>query len=338
LKHSAISVIIPTYKLDDSLFPLIDSLRKQSIGPSEIIITYGKREKEAYEKINKDNKIRLIKVVNDKGPNRARNIGLAAAKSDIIAFIDSDCIASHNWLENITEAYNRFNIDAIAGTVNTLNRHVFLARFQEYSLIKPIPQYSKTKILKKHLGLNLIVTANFSVKKSIAKKIGGFDESYYRFGADDLDFATRLLKNGYKILCSPDIIVYHKNREKIKRILRRYFNYGEGFSLYRIRHPLTFLSLIVTLSAYGTIIGYTLAAYFIYKGYIVIPLLVYLTPLLITILYHTLYSVLKKDFRLEKVAYPFLDFVLSLTSIMGIFYMDVLMFYRALKKIFKKLT
>ncbi len=331
-----ISVVIPVYKLDNKIIPLIDSLKQQSIKPKEILIVFSEYEEDIYNFLSREKRIKLLRLKDDKGPNHARNIGLKNSESEYIAFIDSDCIASKTWIEEIIKNFYLYKTDAIAGSVNTLNKNVFLARFQEYSLIKPIPKFSKVKILRKHLWLNLIVTANFIVKKSIALKIGGFDEDFYRFGADDLDFATRLLHNGYKILCSPNVVVYHKNREKIGKIIRRYFNYGEGFSLYRVRHPLTFFSLIITLSAYGTIVGYTLATYFITRGYIRIPSLVFITPMLITTLYHSLYSFLKKDLRLERIIYPFIDYILSLSSIIGIFYMDLSLLFKYIRKIFHR--
>jgi len=334
--ETEISIVIPVYKLNKTIIPLINSLKNQTVNPKEILIIFSKYETNIYDKLKKEKIIKLIKLINDRGPNHARNIGLNNSKGDIVAFIDSDCIASKKWLRNIIDSFKLYQIDAIAGSVNTLNKNVFLARFQEYSLIKPIPKFRKIKILKKHLWLNLIVTANFSVKRSVALQIGGFDERFYRFGADDLEFATRLLRNGFKILCSPNVVVYHKNRERFTRIIKRYFNYGEGFSLYRIRHPLTFFSFIITLSAYGTVIGYSLASYFMTKGYIRIPVVAFITPIIITTFYHIVYSLLKKDFRFEKITYPILDYVLSLSSIIGIVYMDLSLLYDMIKKIFKK--
>jgi glycosyltransferase involved in cell wall biosynthesis len=93
-----LSIIIPVYNSADYLRPCLGSVLNQNFSDFELIIVDdgskdGSREIiEEYAK--KDIRIKLIFHEINKGVGPARNSGLAAAKGEFIAFVDSD-----DWLE-----------------------------------------------------------------------------------------------------------------------------------------------------------------------------------------------------------------------------------------------
>ena len=92
---TSISVIIPTYNSKNTISECIYSVLNQSYLPSEIIVIDDCSKDETLEilcGIKKHSlvKIHTIRLLENGGPARARNIGLNAATGKWIAFLDSD--------------------------------------------------------------------------------------------------------------------------------------------------------------------------------------------------------------------------------------------------------
>ncbi len=95
-----ISVIIPVYNREDTITNCLESVIKQTYAPAEIIVIDDNSTDDTIKQINKFNdKIIILNTEQQSGAQTARNIGIKAAKSDWIAFLDSD----DEWLPNKIE-------------------------------------------------------------------------------------------------------------------------------------------------------------------------------------------------------------------------------------------
>ncbi|MEE8479372.1 MAG: glycosyltransferase family 2 protein [Candidatus Neomarinimicrobiota bacterium] len=99
LKHT-ISVVIPTYNRASMIVACIGSVLAQSYPVNEIIVVDDGSTDDTLKQLNilKDNII-ILKTEKQSGAQAARNIGIKAAKSGWIAFLDSD----DEWLPNKIE-------------------------------------------------------------------------------------------------------------------------------------------------------------------------------------------------------------------------------------------
>jgi len=144
-------------------------------------------------------------------PGTARNIGIGEAKGDLIAFIDSDCIAAHDWLDKIRSAHKSF-YSIIGGVVNNGNEEDdlvgwagYISEFREF-----LPEQPKQEVIH-------IPTCNISYKRRIFSKFGLFQGEYYP--QEDLVYNYNLWKNGERILLDPAVQVYHHHRSSLKDFL-----------------------------------------------------------------------------------------------------------------------
>lgn len=95
-----ISVIIPTFNEEQRIGDCIDSLKKQTLIPFEIIVVDdGSSDRTA--EIVKSKKIKLI-IQKHLGPGPARNMGAKIAKGEILVFVDSDMTFSPDFLDKLT--------------------------------------------------------------------------------------------------------------------------------------------------------------------------------------------------------------------------------------------
>jgi len=100
LNNINISVIIPTYNRGKLIVQCIDSVLNQSYPVNEIIVIDDNSTDDTTKRLNKfKENVIVLKTEKQSGAQTARNIGIKAAKSDWIAFLDSD----DEWLPNKIE-------------------------------------------------------------------------------------------------------------------------------------------------------------------------------------------------------------------------------------------
>ncbi len=107
-----VSVIIPTYNRATMIVPCIESVLAQSYPVNEIIIVDDHSTDNTIKQLNQFKyNIIILKTKKQSGAQAARNIGIKAAKSEWIAFLDSDDEWLPNKMENQISALKRFNFD-----------------------------------------------------------------------------------------------------------------------------------------------------------------------------------------------------------------------------------
>jgi glycosyltransferase involved in cell wall biosynthesis len=160
----------------------------------------------------------------------SRNIGIAMASGDVIAFIDDDAVPEPEWLSDLAADYGDSSVGAVGGfvydhtgvnfqcgfvTVNRLGR-------PDTSWNRPADElnFPYSESFPHLLGTN----ASF-LKKALLD-IGGFDEEYEYF-LDETDVCCRIIDGGYRIIQSHAAFVHHKYAPSATRdvgkVVRRWY-------------------------------------------------------------------------------------------------------------------
>ncbi len=217
--HPKISIVIVTYNDKDRLVDCLFSLRKQTY-PAEkreiIVIDDGSTDDTAEAIDSTFPEIKVIKKENS-GPDNSRIYGIEAAKGEIMAFIDSDCTASSNWLENIDRSLRESHISIVGGRI--LHRGSFWTRLIGISDFGEFQGLTEKEVSN-------IPTCNMGVKRIIFERFN-FDP-HLRAGGDVI-FCHQLKKNGHKLLYDPKIEVIHRPQVNFLAFLKRAYGYGEVF-------------------------------------------------------------------------------------------------------------
>lgn len=215
-----ISIIIPSYNSENTIKKCLNSLQNQNYRADyEIILVDSSIDKTPEIVFSSYPEVNLIHLDKKTDPGTARNLGIQKAKGDLIAFIDSDCIASPDWLEKIESAH-KSSYRIIGGVVKNGNQENdlvawagYIAEFREF-----LPGKTKQEVTH-------IPTCNISYKKSIFQDFGLFQGEYYP--QEDLVYNYNLRKNGERILMDPAIKVYHHHRSRLKDFLYHQNRIGE---------------------------------------------------------------------------------------------------------------
>src|SRR5262245_39534070 len=105
-----VSVVVPHYNDFENLAHCLESLRQQtySEGCFEVLVADNNSE-DGVARIKRIARDVRVVAAYEQGAGPARNAGAAAARGSRLAFIDSDCIADRNWLQEGISALARFD-------------------------------------------------------------------------------------------------------------------------------------------------------------------------------------------------------------------------------------
>jgi len=180
--HSiSVSVICPTYNAENFISKTIESVINQTRSVSELIVVDDGSSDKTVSVVRKifsncDKAIRTKLICNDhKGPGHARNSGIRIAKSEWIAFLDSDDI----WhKKKIEEVFNEISIEENSD-INFLCHNEERINIQKsISIINCSERYKSSSTLKKQLfWTNLFSTSAVVCKRDLLLKYGLFDEN-----------------------------------------------------------------------------------------------------------------------------------------------------------------
>jgi len=208
-----ISVVIPSYNSEQTIRKCLDSILNQSYsGPYEAILVDSSNDSTPVIVSSFYPNVKLIHLGQKTDPGTARNLGVREAKGELIAFIDSDCIAAQDWLENIHFAHES-DYSIVGGVVNNGNEDDdlvawagYMAEFREF-----LPEQTRREVMH-------IPTCNISYKKEVFDEFGVFRGEYYP--QEDLMYNYNLWTNGVRLLLNPAIRVWHHHRSELKDFLR----------------------------------------------------------------------------------------------------------------------
>jgi len=221
MNYPFVSVILPVYNGERYIKKCLESLMNQSYPKDKyevIVIDNG----------SSDSTVEILKTITNsqiqvlyeskRGSYAARNTGVSHSEGEILAFIDSDCVADNNWL--MLGVYNLKLIN---------NQGVIGGRVEFFSDITNSWGVFDTATFlnqEKAVKSGTAVTANLFVPKEIFLKIGLFDDELQSGG--DVEWTKRCKDKGYILKYCSEVLVYHPVRSSFKELSKKCFRVGYG--------------------------------------------------------------------------------------------------------------
>jgi len=330
-------VVVPVRNRELTIQPLLDSLQKLDYDRNkvEVIVVDGNSTDKTQE-IVKKYPVKLV-VKKRKGLNLARNTGIKCAKGEIVAFTDSDCIVPPNWITKIVENFKDPQVSCVGGSAKALDND-FISQYADNSIVRLMPFFTKREELEKVKPFfRHPAGCNMAFRRKVAEEVGYFDE-HIQYGFDEVEFADRICRAGYKMVLDPDVLVWHKHRSTLREFLKQNFQYGKGSGLVLKRKRLkdavskwSFLGLMGFIS-WLLIVGSLTFLTFTSSSSIFFWLLFGFTglPLLILAAVYA-YRALQNKKLTRVVIYPFIDLFRTLSFCFG-------QVYQVFKKTRKRTT
>ncbi|PYL64118.1 MAG: glycosyl transferase [Verrucomicrobia bacterium] len=227
-----VSVIVCSYNGGQTLAACLDSLGKLNYPNYEVILVDdGSTDDTAYIAAQFP-RVCYIHQSNH-GLSHARNSGAAAARGEVLAYTDSDCMVDADWLYYLIGTLVSDDYAGVGGPNVPPPAQNWMQ-----ACVAAAPGGPSHVLLTDTIAEH-IPGCNMAFYRWAFEKIGGFDVEYHTAG-DDVDFCWRLQQAGCVIAFNPTAIVWHHRRFTLRAFLRQQDGYGEAESLLRFKHLIFF--------------------------------------------------------------------------------------------------
>jgi len=227
-----VSIVLCTYNRQDFIVKCLDSLRRQTFKNFELIVV-NDNSTDRTKSILKDysrkyDKIKIINNTKNKGVSGARNSGIRKAKGEIIAFLDDDCIADKNWLNELIKPYKNQDIIGVGGRITN----------PKPSNLAELANEGLNDVANKSGVIDRFIGGNMSFRTSFIKKIR-FDETL-KYGSDEWDVCATAKKHGHKLFYQHTSRVTHYHPSTFGSLIRQQYKNGLGNVWYKKKHKMFF--------------------------------------------------------------------------------------------------
>ncbi len=226
-----VSFVIPTYNRSAILIECLRVLeREQQSGtgpPFEVVIVDDGSTDATVDEVKElqhllSTPIKLIQQEN-RGPAAARNLGVEAARGEVVIFLGDDIIVQPGYLAVIYGAYQAHAQETCGVLGHT--------RYDPCSIPTPFGRwldregglqfaYGRARE-DAPVGFDLFYTSNILVPRDALVKAGGFNEGFSHAAFEDTELGYRLMKLGLKLHYSPGARTLHIHPVSIESVAAR---------------------------------------------------------------------------------------------------------------------
>jgi mycofactocin system glycosyltransferase len=233
-----VTVVIPVRDRTAELALCLAGLSEYRV----IVVDDGSRDPAAVAAVATAAGAQVVRRAVNGGPAAARNSGLAAVDTPLVAFLDSDCVPAPGWLDPLLPHFADPAVAAAAPRIVPYSPEGaaagaagWLARYEGVSSTLDMGQVPS--IVRPGSKVPYVPGAALVVRVAAAgaKDAGGFAE-HLPVG-EDVDFVWRLAGRDWHVRYEPAAAVAHQHRVRLASWFSRRMEYGTSAAPLELRHP-----------------------------------------------------------------------------------------------------
>jgi GT2 family glycosyltransferase len=240
-----VSVVVCTRDRSASLARCLASLARLDPPAAEVVVVDNAPRDDATAEVVAATPFRYVRE-DRPGLDRARNLGIAEARHDLVAFTDDDAEAEPGWLGAIAAAFADPRVAGVTGRVLPASLETPAQRlFEAYGdgmskgdrprTFDPAALKPAELLRAQAVG----VGANMAFRRAALAAVGGFDPDLDAgtpaAGAGDLDLFHRLLRAGFLLRYEPAARVRHHHRRTMDELRRQLRDNGRSYAVYLLK-------------------------------------------------------------------------------------------------------
>ncbi|MGY1772419.1 mycofactocin biosynthesis glycosyltransferase MftF [Blastococcus sp. SYSU D00813] len=242
---TAVTVVVPVRDRTDGVRRLLAALRADpdTAGVPVLVVDDGSADAGALAAVAAAAGAQVLRSEVSRGPAAARNTGLRAARTPLVAFLDSDCVPRAGWLPPLRRHLGDPRLALVAPRVVALGTeppergkraratpHGRLAAYE--AAVSALDMGPRPAAVRPLAAVSYVPSAALLARREALG--AGFDETMRV--AEDVDLVWRLAAAGWRVRYEPAAEVAHEHPGAAGPWLRRRAFYGTGAALLAQRH------------------------------------------------------------------------------------------------------
>lgn len=201
----SISVVIPAHDAARHLDACLERLARSSTPPLECIVVDDGSTDDTAE-VARRHGATVLSTDRRRGPAHARNLGVRAARGDVVFFVDADVCVQRDTIERLAAAFAADpGLDALIGSYDDEPESPdFLSQYKNLMHCF-VHQHGRRQASTFWSGCG-------AIRRDVFLAHSGFDEAYERPAIEDIELGYRLVSAGRKVVLDPSISVKHLKR------------------------------------------------------------------------------------------------------------------------------
>lgn len=241
-EYSSVSVIIPVRNRPEAISDCLKSLDKVEYPAEKLeIIVVDDASDDNTPNIVSEFKVRLFRLREHKQASFCRNLGAYNAQGEILAFLDSDCLADPSWLKEIVPVFNHPENSVAGGLVDSFYSEKGLDCYEKVKSSLNMGDWPKNSMDGDRFFY--VPSCNLLVRKEIFLQLGGFNEDMHV--GEDVDLCWRIVDQGGSVEYRPSGKIFHKHRNRVDAFCARRFDYGTSEPMLQFYHPNRIKNIII---------------------------------------------------------------------------------------------
>jgi mycofactocin system glycosyltransferase len=176
---------------------------------------------------------RVLRLRTNAGPAVARNAGLGAVATPLVAFVDTDVRLEPGWLDPLLAHFADPQVGLVAPRVASAPGAGPVAAYEQGH--SPLDLGPAPGRIAPGTRLSYVPAAALVVRTDALRAIDGFDRQL-RFG-EDVDAVWRLVEAGWRCRYEPAAVVHHRPRGSWRALVAQRVAYGSSAAPLARRHP-----------------------------------------------------------------------------------------------------
>jgi GT2 family glycosyltransferase len=200
-----VSYVLLTRNRRDDVVENLESLAKQRYPEIEVVLVVNASEDDTASVVrSRFPHVRVIESKTNTGVTGGRNLGMRAARGDILIIVDDDAVLKDPLATSrVVAEFEK-------------NEKLGVLAFQERSYFNPevilhwdfpgrVPEQDATQAFETYF----FVGVGHAIRASALQKTGLYPEQYF-YSTEEKDLAFRMLDRGFEIWYTPRVQVFHK--------------------------------------------------------------------------------------------------------------------------------
>jgi cellulose synthase/poly-beta-1,6-N-acetylglucosamine synthase-like glycosyltransferase len=215
-----VTIVIPAYNAEKTIAECLTAVQDQDWGNDTevILVNDGSTDKTA-EIAATFSGVKVITTPNGGAP-RATNVGISAARRDIVVSVDSDAMLDRGWPEKVMPWFDDPEVGAVCGYVRCASKSL-VGRVMGYHL--------ELRMDRSPTYVGKFGSTNTAYRRSALIEVGMLDEQV-KIGYD-IDVTRNLRAAGYRLVREKRASCRHFSKDTLNSFCRQQYQ----FAYYRLK-------------------------------------------------------------------------------------------------------